>query len=68
MKETSVFLAVVAIIAAIFAALSWLFEFLWNLVLVPLFNAPHLTFWYAAGLIGPLMIVGSFFRSSSSKK
>lgn len=68
MKTTGIFLIAVAIVAALTAAVSFVFEFFWNFALEPLFGAPHLTFWYSVAIVLLLMIVGSMFHGSSSSK
>lgn len=68
MKTTLIVICVTAITAAIVAAISAVFEFLWNFALSSVFGAPHLTYWYSVAIVLLLMIVGSMFRGSSSSK
>jgi len=59
---------VVLVIGLIFGMLSisaWIFETLWNLIIVELFNAPVVSFWQSMGIVVLLSFVGGIVRGNS---
>lgn len=69
------FLAVIGAIAGAlclyFAFLclgAWVFQLLWNWVMVGFFHAQYLDFWYSVGIVLILSLIGSFFKGSSGSK
>ena len=67
MEPISCILILVVIILLSFLE-GWILMLLWNW-LAPIFwsSAPELGYWQAMGIMLLLSIIGSFFRSSSSK-
>ena len=45
----------------------WVFQLLWNWLLVALFGAAVISYWQAFGIWMLLRIVGSFFKSAKAK-
>lgn len=56
-----------ALYCGVVAGVAWLFQFLWNVAVVPTFHGPHLTYWVSVCIVGLLIIIGGFFKSTSSK-
>lgn len=61
-------LLVIVGIIAYFAIVSFVFQWLWNLVVPSLFNGPVLDYGQALAIVGLLSIISGFFRSSFSAK
>lgn len=55
---------VLGVYAALAALGGFIFELLWNWVIVGVFHAPILSFWQSVGIVIFLSVVGSFFKSS----
>ena len=67
-EKILIFLITIVVVILLSLFTGWIFMLLWNW-LAPIFwtAAPILTYWQAMGIMLILNIIGSFFKSSSSK-
>lgn len=60
-------LLIVVLVAASVAVEGAVIMLLWNWLVVALFGAETISFWLGCGIAFALTIIGSFFKSASSK-
>lgn len=61
---TLIVLVGLAVYSAFLLVAGFILQWLWNWVIVGVFNTPQLGYWYAVGLVLLLTFIGGFFKSS----